>query len=190
MANFENRTYDSLTDSELIYLVRENDNEAYIALFERYSSVIKSIVAKYADSSNFDDLTQEANISFYYAAQFFDFQSSSFKTFSTVCVERGVLAVLKKNTAKKRIPANLIIPLCDDEVVNVSESPENLFIEKESGNTVLSEIEKHLSKLEVAVLRSYLENGSYDLTANELGISRKSVDNALLRVRKKLDSLK
>ena len=190
MANLENRTYDSLEDSELIHLVRENDNEAYITLSKRYSAMIKSIVAKYADSSNLDDLTQEANISFYYAAQFFDFQSSSFKTFSSVCVERGVLAVLKKNTAKKRIPANLIIPLSDDEVVNISENPEHLFIEKEEGKTVLSEIEKRLSALEMTVLKSYLSSGSYDLTALELGISRKSVDNALLRVRKKLDTFK
>ena len=144
MANFENRIYDKLSDSELIYLVRENDNKAYIILLERYTSMIKSIVKKYADPSNLDDLTQEANISFYYAAQFFDFQSSSFKTFSSVCVERGVLAVLKKNTAQKRIPANLIIPLSDDEVVNIYANPENLFIEKESGEKVISEIEKRL----------------------------------------------
>ena len=186
----ENKTYNKLDDSKLIRLIRENDNEAYKVLLERYSGMIRAIVAKYADTSNGDDLTQEANISFYYATQFFDFQSSSFKTFSSVCVERGVLAVLKKNTAQKRIPANLIVSLNDDEVLNVSDSPENLIIEKESGERVMFEIEKRLSKLELTVLKSYLLTGSYDRTAEELMFSRQSVDIALLRVRKKLDGLK
>lgn len=190
MCKFQNRTYSEFSDDELIRLVRENDNNAYIMLLERYTPMIKSIVGKFADSSNRDDLTQEANISFYYAAQFFDFQSSSFKTFSSVCVERGVLAVLKKNTAKKRIPANLIVPLSDDEVVNVSSDPLNLFIERENSETVLEEIERRLSKFELSVLKSFLATGSYDQTAERLCVPKKSVDNALLRVRKKLDSLK
>ena len=101
-----------------------------------------------------------------------------------------MLAVLKKNTAQKRIPANLIVSLTDDEVLNVSDNPENLYIEKESGERVMFLIEKRLSKLELTVLKSYLLTGSYDQTADELNISRKSVDNSLLRVRKKLDGLK
>lgn len=182
-------TYDNLSDHELILKIRENDSDAYEALRTRYSHIIKRIVTKYSDSSDRDDLTQEANISFYYAAMFFDFQSSSFATFSSVCVERGVLAAVKKATAKKRIPENLIVSL-NDEVMAAFEDPEQLILEREAHKTVSNEIAGRLSKLELAVLRSYLNTGSYEKTAAHLSLSRKSVDNALLRVRRKLDSLK
>lgn len=182
-------TYNNLSDSELIYKVRENDNEAYRVLSERYAPMIKRIVGKYSDNSDSDDLTQEASISFYYATQFFDFQSSSFATFSSVCVERGVVTAVKKSAAKKRVPASLIVSL-DDEVIVTSENPESVLLEREAHRNVSKEIAERLSRLELSVLRSYLYTGSYDDTAKELSIPRKSVDNALNRVRKKLDSLK
>lgn len=181
--------YNNLTDSELIYKIRENDDEAFKTLSERYSSMIHGIVNKYAESSDIDDLLQEANISFYYATQFFDFQSASFKTFSSVCVERGVITAVKKNAAKKRIPTNLIVSL-NDEVVTALEDPEQVILEKEAHKAVSVEISSRLSQLELTVLKSFLITGSYDDTALEIGLSRKSVDNALCRVRKKLDSLK
>ncbi len=189
MCGFKSEVYSDLTDLELIGMVRNSDNEAYRVLSDRYAPMLRRIVEKYASASDRDDLMQEASLSFYYAAQFFDFQSSSFKTFSNVCVERGVLTAIKKRTAKKRIPENLIVPL-DSEVVNISDDPELLLLRRESEETVLREIADRLSKLELSVLQSFLETGSYEKTANELGLSRKSVDNALLRVRKKLDSLK
>jgi RNA polymerase sporulation-specific sigma factor len=182
-------TYDNLTDSELIYKIRENDEDAFKALSSRYSSMIYGIVNKYASNSETDDLMQEANISFYYATQFFDFQSASFSTFSRVCVERGVITAVKKAAAKKRIPTSLIVSL-NDEVITTSEDPEQLVLEREAHEAVSVEITNRLSKLELKVLKSFLITGSYDETATELGLSKKSVDNALCRVRKKLDSLK
>ena len=182
-------TYNNLTDSELIYKIRENDEEAFKVLYSRYSSMIYGIVNKYSSDSDTDDLLQEANISFYYATQFFDFQSASFSTFSSVCVERGVITAVKKAVAKKRIPTNLIVSL-NDEVMTVSEDPEQLVLEREAHKAVSVEISNRLSDLELSVLKSFLITGSYDETASSLGLSRKSVDNALCRVRKKLDSLK
>ena len=183
------QTYNNLSDSELIYKVRENDNEAFRALSERYSSMIRRIVRRYSGNTDSDDLTQEASISFYYAIQFFDFQSSSFATFSSVCVERGVLTAVKKNAAKKRVPADLIVPL-NDEVLVASGDPEEVLLEREAHAKVSEEIANRLSRFELSVLKRYLSTGSYDDTAKELSVSRKSVDNALLRVRRKLDSLK
>ncbi len=189
MCNLFNGTYDSLTDLELIGMVRNNDNEAYRVLLSRYSVMLNNIVKKYASEFDIDDLMQEASLSFYYAAQFFDFQSSSFKTFSKVCVERGVMTTVRKSSAKKRIPESLIIPL-DEELVNHSDNPESLFLRRESHELVLKEIGEKLSELELSVLQSFLKTGSYEQSAKELSLSKKSVDNALLRVRKKLDSLK
>ncbi len=180
--------YENLTDSQLILLVRENDSEAYRVLLERYKQIIKRIVAKYANSYDSDDLTQEANISFYYAAMFFDFQSSAFATFVTVCVERGVLTAVKKMAAKKRIPQNMLVSL--DQAVTDDIDPERLLLDKEAHETVSGEIVERLSSFELSVLKKFLDSGSYEQTARELSVAKKSVDNALLRIRKKLDSLK
>lgn len=182
-------TYSNLTDAQLIHMVRENDNEAYIVLLDRYTPMINAIVTKYANPSDRDDLTQEANLSFYYAAQFFDFQSSSFKTFSSVCVERSIISALSKSNAKKRIPSELIVPL-DDDVMSHSDDPESMLLQKEAREQVAEQIVNKLSEFELSVLRSFLKTGSYDETAAALSVTRKSVDNALLRVRRKLDSLK
>ena len=100
-----------------------------------------------------------------------------------------MITAVKKAVAKKRIPTNLIVSL-NDEVITVSEDPEQLVLEREAHKAVSVEISNRLSDLELSVLKSFLITGSYDETASSLGLSRKSVDNALCRVRKKLDSLK
>ena len=189
MSNSAVDMYGNLSDEELICKIRQSDEKAYSELLKRYSHIINRIVSKYSTSTDNDDIYQEANISFYYASMFYDFQSSSFATFSAVCIERGVLAVLKKSQAKKRIPLNLIVPL-DDEVLDSGVNPEELLFEREGERIMLKEIEDRLSKKELSVLKSYLTTGSYELTARELSLPKKSVDNALLRVRKKLDSLR
>lgn len=189
MQNYAVESYNNLSDSDLIYMVRDNNSEALGVLLARYASMIARIVGKYANSSDIDDLTQEANISFYYAVQFFDFQSSAFSTFSSVCVERGVLTALKKNSAKKRIPDGMLVQL-DDTVLSSDGDPESMVLEREAHDLVIEEIVSRLSELEFSVLRSYLSTGSYEQTAADLSMTRKSVDNALSRVRKKLDSLK
>ncbi len=180
--------YNNLTDEQLILKARQSDNGAYSVLLSRYDSAITRIVLKYAASYDRDDLFQEARIAFYYAIQFFDFQSASFATFSAVCVERSIISAINKNNAKKRIPSELIVPL--DEELEGSDNPEKLLIEKEAHRLVSEEIVSRLSEFELSVLRSFLATESYEATAKELSVSRKSVDNALLRVRRKLDSLK
>ena len=180
--------YNSLTDEQLILMVRQNDDGAYAALLARYTPVISKLVHKYSDSFDRDDLFQEASIAFYYAIQFFDFQSASFATFTSVCVERSLISAINKNNAKKRIPSELIVPL--DEELEGSDNPLNMLIEKEAHRLVSKEIASRLSEFELSVLKSFLATESYDETAAALAVSRKSVDNALSRVRRKLDSLK
>ncbi len=186
MSDFFDVTLIELTDENLIKSVQDGNNEAYRVLFERYRGILKGIVARYASDFDSEDLMQEASLSFYYAAQFFDFQSASFKTYSKVCAERGVISAIRKSKAQRRIPESLIVPL-SEEVENPSDNPERLVLEQEAERIVLEKLIEQLSRLEINVLKSFLSTGSYDLTARELSLSRKSVDNALSRIRRKLD---
>lgn len=177
----------NMSDNELIKLVQQNDEQAFNVIFKRYLPFIKSVVYKHSKSFNdFDDLMQEATISFYFASVLYDFNSSSFKTFASLCIEREIVSTFKKALAKKRIPLNLIDNIDEKEIVSGAESPEQLIIKKEEDTNFLIGIKKKLSKLESLVIDSYIQTGSYDETAKLLSITRKSVDNALSRIRKKI----
>ena len=182
--------YNNLSDDELIDLLRSNDQDAFEVMFQRYLPLIKSIVSKNAFlGSDFDDMLQDATISFYYATQMFDFHSASFATFLSVCVERSLRSTIRKASAKKRIPSELIIPIDQsDKSALKTVSAEEEYFGKESSYDISRQFKDKLSALELKVLSSFLLTGSYDQTAIELCISRKSVDNALLRVRRKLNS--
>ena len=74
--------YKELSDFELIKLIQQDDEQAFNILFTRYLPLIKTIVSKHIENlSDFEDMLQEATISFYYATIFYDFHSSSFKTY-------------------------------------------------------------------------------------------------------------
>lgn len=176
-----------LSENELIKLVQQNDELAFNVIFSKYLPLIKSIVSKHSKNpSDFDDLLQDATISFYYSTIFYDFNTSSFKTYCSLCIERGIASSFKKALAKKRIPLNMIVNMEDCEIISKDENPEQLIINREEEANFFIGVRKKLSKLETAVLDSYIQNGSYEETARQLSISRKSVDNALRRVRNKI----
>lgn len=180
------KKYSNLTDDELILLSRNEDDYAFSQLFERYKNLVRQICLKHVqDSIDYEDLLQEATISFYYAVLFYDFKSSAFSTFISICVDRGVISAISKANAKKRVPKSMILPL-DDDINSLEMNPENLVLDKESQKEISTEVKSKLSKLEYKVLTEFLKYGSYDTVATSLGTSRKSVDNALVRIRKKL----
>lgn len=184
------KNYKDYADEELILNIRQNDQEAFEELFSRYLPTLKYIISKnYYISGEFDDMLQDATISFYYATQMFDFHSASFSTYLTLCVDRSLKSTIKKASAKKRIPNNLILSIDDDLNHKIlTNSAEEEFFDKASSLDVEEQIEKSLSGLEFKVLKSFILTGSYDETAKQLGLTRKSVDNALARIRKKLNS--
>lgn len=180
--------YNNLSDEELITKIRNNDQEAFEALFIRYFSRISYLVSKNCKAeSEKEDMFQDATISFYYATQMYDFHSSSFATFLTICIERSFNSTIKKATAQKRIPKEMLVFIDDNvaEEIKVVSAEEEFFDKNSVAETKIDILSK-LSKMEVSVLKSFLKTGSYDETAKELSISRKAVDNALVRIRKKL----
>lgn len=190
MLNLFVEKYNDLSDNELITKIRENDQEAFEALFARYLPKINALISKtYLGNIEREDILQDATISFYYATQMFDFASSSFSTFLSICVERSLKSTIKKASALKRIPDSMLVSFDDqaENNLNVISAEEEFFVKNSSLNAS-SEIKNKLSKLELSVLNSFLNTGSYDVTAQELSVSKKTVDNALVRIRKKINS--
>lgn len=190
----------NLTDEELIIKCKSGDAFSIEEIFSRYKFLLEKISRSYfLLGSDNDDLLQEAMIGLYKAILSFDKnQNTSFKTFAILCVRRNILSAIKKSNSKKNKVLNECLSLSDltgDEEDNFLFLPsdprltdENM-IEKEKLQEIKQQIVKTLSKLELKILNLYLKGFSYETMSKNLDVSRKSVDNALSRIKKKLEFL-
>ena len=125
---------------------------------------------------------------------------TSFRAFAELCVTRQIITAIKTATRQKHIPLNSYVslnrPIYDEEsdrtLMDVLSEvqmagPEELLISQEDYSSVENRISEVLSDLEMEVLNSYLEGKSYQEIAQDLGRHVKSIDNALQRVKRKLE---
>lgn len=175
----------NLTDNEVISLINNGEYENLQIIFDRYLPLIVKTAKKYSAESEVEDAVQEATFALYSAVKSFDEKKSSFSAFASVCIERAVIAHLRKDTLQRNIPRGLITPIEDVEI-KVETSPESIFIEKEAYEALADNIRLELSNMEYRVLQLFLDGQSYRQIAKAMNISEKSVDNALARIRKKI----
>ena len=166
-------------DAELCRLCREGDQSAFALLASRYYLLLKKSAAKYSESADdSEDLFQEGLIALHDAAMTYRQDAgAAFYTYAGVCIRN------------RSIAAGSI-----DEADGVPSSPEsdplNAVIMSEELRSFYEFLRNRLSSSEGRVLDLYLEGLSYDEIAERLGTTRKSCDNAMQRVRKKLRGLK
>ena len=125
---------------------------------------------------------------------------ASFKAFAELCVTRQIITAIKTATRQKHIPLNTYVslnkPIYEEESdrtlldvlagLKVTD-PEELVISNEEMKHIEKEIGQVLSDLEMEVLMSYLDGKSYQEIACDLDRHAKSIDNALQRVKRKLE---
>ena len=179
------------------------DKSATEYIFDKYKNFVKAVVRMYfLVGADRDDVVQEGMIGLFKAIRDFDeTKQTSFKSFAEMCVKRQVLTAIKNATRQKHIPLNSYISLSkssyDDEnsegtlldtlTDKESADPEELFIGKENIEILGEKIDENLSKLEKEVLNMYLKGISYQEIAKIMKRTPKSIDNALQRVKKKLE---
>lgn len=177
-----------MSDEELVSLVRNSDDTAFGYLYERYLPKIRTMTYSFQGLGfDLEDLIQEATIGFYTAIQAFDFKSSSFSTFCYLCMRRMLISLVKHNSRKGAIPSGAVI-YADDAYFNLPDfnNPEQDYIAKEEYYRLNKKISTDLSEMERQILFEFLGGKDYNSIADKLNVSRKTVDNALQRVRKKL----
>jgi len=190
----------NITDEELIEKCKSGDDIAIEEIFSRYKFLLEKISRSYfLLGSDNEDLLQEAMIGLYKAILSYDKnQNASFKTFAILCVRRNILTAIKKSNSQKNKTLNECVSLSDlngDEEENIlflpydSRNTDENIIEKEKLQEIKQQIVKTLSKLELKILNLYLKGFSYSNMSKKLDISNKSVDNALSRIKKKLEFL-
>lgn len=200
--DYELLNYSSWLDEEVAIEAKNGDKRAQEYLINKYENFVKAKAKSYfLIGADKEDIYQEGMIGLYKAIRDFKPQKlASFKAFSEICITRQIITAIKTATRQKHIPLNTYVslnkPIYDEEsdrtLLDVITSvkvadPEELIISREELVNIESEIGQVLSSLEMEVLMSYLEGKSYQEIACDLDRRAKSIDNALQRVKRKLE---
>lgn len=204
MSDITTPEYGSLTDEELVALAKQFDSAASDELYHRYKNIVRGKARPYfLAGADRDDLIQEGMIGLFKAIRDYNFEKNdSFRPFAEICIVRQILTAIKQATRFKHLPLNkyesLYSTVYDEDsekqlmdVISVSSAldPEELYIKQELSRSVEEAVNSSLTPLERAVLECFLDGLSYSEIASELDHSVKSVDNALQRIRKKLEKI-
>jgi RNA polymerase sporulation-specific sigma factor len=194
--------YIGLEDEQLVELVREGDELALEYMISKYKNFVRAKARSYfLIGADREDIIQEGMIGLYKAIR--DFRSdklASFRAFAELCITRQIITAIKTATRQKHIPLNSYVslnkPIYDEEsdrtLLDVLSGtkvtdPEELVISREEFIHIEQKMGEFLSDLEWRVLMYYLEGKSYQEIADSLDRHVKSVDNALQRVKRKLE---
>ncbi len=193
---------DLVADEDIVEAVREGDSNALEFLINKYKNFVRAKARSYfLIGADREDIVQEGMIGLYKAIR--DFRGdklASFKAFAELCITRQIITAIKTATRQKHIPLNSYVsldkPIYDEDsdrtlldVICGSRvsDPEELMINKEEFNGLEDKMGEILSELERKVLMHYLDGRSYQEIAVDLDRHVKSIDNALQRVKRKLE---
>lgn len=196
------RNYDEMADEDIVSDAREGQNEALEFLIHKYRNFVRAKARSYfLIGADREDIVQEGMIGLYKAIR--DFRSdklASFRAFAELCITRQIITAIKTATRQKHIPLNSYIslnkPIYEEDsdrtlmdvisTVRVSD-PEEMIINREEFGDIEEKMGEILSDLEWKVLMAYLDGRSYQEIAIDLRRHVKSIDNALQRVKRKLE---
>lgn len=196
--------YKNAKDEELVLMAQSGDEAAQEYLLDKYKSLVRAKSRAYfligADS---EDIIQEGMIGLYKAVRDYNEEkNASFRSFAELCVNRQMITAIKAATRQKHQPLNSYVSLNKPVYEEESEqtymdflqsssgsllNPEALLIGQENKSFLENQMVKNLSSFETRVLVLYLQGRSYFEIANVLDKPEKSIDNALQRVKKKLE---
>lgn len=191
-----------LEDEQIVELVHKGDSAALDFLITKYRNFVRAKARSYfLIGADREDIIQEGMIGLYKAIRDFkEDKLTSFKAFAELCITRQMITAIKTATRQKHIPLNSYVsldkPIYDEEsdrtlmdVISGAKvmDPEELIINQEKFDDIELKMGEILSDLERKVLSLYLEGRSYLEISEELNRHVKSIDNALQRVKRKLE---
>ncbi|MEB2277442.1 RNA polymerase sporulation sigma factor SigH [Bacillus sp. ILBB4] len=199
-ANIKN--YDKYKDEDLLNLIYYGNEEALNFLIKKYRRIVQAKTSTYfLKGADKEDLIQEGMIGLYKAIRNFkEDKMSSFKTFAELCIKRQMFTAVKTAARQKHGPLNAYVSLYKslsnqgstymllDMIAerNIT-NPELLLIDQEEFEEKKQKIAELLSKLEQRVWALYINDYSYIEISKVLSIPEKSIDNAIQRIKRKVE---
>ena len=193
-----------ITDEDLVERAREGSEEAIEILLHRYRHYARAKARTYfLAGADREDIVQEGMIGLFKAVR--DYRAdrnSAFRAFAELCITRQIITAIKTATRQKHIPLNSYVSLNrqansddDDDGRSLGDvlvgaemlDPADLLISAEEIATIKESMGRVLSELETEVLQLYMDGKSYQDIAQMLGRHVKSIDNALQRIKRKLE---
>jgi RNA polymerase sporulation-specific sigma factor len=195
--------FEALEDNELVEHVRAGQDRALEILLDRYRNFARSKARSYfLAGSDKEDVVQEGMIGLYKAIRDFDLsQETPFRAFAELCISRQILTAIKTANRQKHQPLNSSVSLDapaygseeggerslgDNLTTSPLADPVELVISSQEIETLRDSMRASLTDLEGDVLRLYMDGKSYEQIAGTLGNHVKSIDNALQRIKRKL----
>ncbi|NMB26475.1 MAG: RNA polymerase sporulation sigma factor SigH [Tissierellia bacterium] len=200
--NLDIAAYINMEDEDVVEVARTSDPRALEYLIKKYKNFVRVKARSYfLIGADREDIIQEGMIGLYKAIRDYDRDKlTSFRAFAELCITRQIITAIKTATRQKHIPLNSYIslnkPIYDEEsdrtlldIISGAKitDPEELIISSEELYSMESKVVQLLSDLEWQVLMAYLDGKSYQEIADELNRHVKSIDNALQRVKRKLE---
>lgn len=192
-------------DSELLYLVSDNNEEANEIIYKKYEPVISYYAKKYSilvegKGIDYNDLYQEGLIGLVTAINNYKEQKDiKFSTFAFVCIKRKIFSAVRNVNRKKHSILNDSYSLdykpdddkngFDNVLASGNGGLEDLLVSKENNEYFIKRLNEELSDFEKMVYDLRINNFNYDEIAATLGKTQKSIDGALGRIRMKIKSI-
>lgn len=192
--------YSGMTDEELIRCLRNGEKEITDYIINKYKNLVKEKAkAMFLLGGDNDDLIQEGMIGLFKAIRDYDEQQeTSFYYFADLCISRQMYTAIEASKRQKHIPLNSYVSIYEDKdeqplidtIQAVKENdPEALFLNKEYLQMIEAELKKSLSEFENKVLYLHLFGMDYRKIAEVLDKTPKSIDNALQRIKGKIEKI-
>ena len=196
--------FEKMSESDIINLAQKREDTAMEYLLEKYKPLVRQKTRKlFLIDGDKDDLIQEGMIGLFKAVR--DYQvgkDTTFRTFAELCISRQLYSAIKKSNRLKNQPLNSYISIYSDEFNDAGElagdrtvissgtdniaNPEAIVIGRENAVDMQNKMFDRLSKMEMEVLKRYLEGMTYQEIALDMEKTPKSIDNALQRIKGKI----
>ena len=182
------------SDETLCLLAAQGDPQAETELVCRYGQLVRACARPlFLAGGDSEDLIQEGMLGLLTAIRGFDpGRDAAFRTYAEICIRSRLLTAIRAAQGGKHAPLNHSVsydlPLFDETsayLFSSAESPEDVVIGREERKERLEALKGQLSELEAQILPPYLSGLSCGEIAQRVGRSRKSVDNAIQRIRRK-----
>ena len=201
--DLDQQGYVDVVDEGLVRRARGGDQQAMDQIISRYRGFVRlKSSAYFLAGGDSEDLIQEGLIGLFKAVR--DYRperEASFRSFAELCVTRQIITAIKTAARNKHSPLNTYVSFSNTRAGSEQETtladvlpddpvtdPINQAISTEELTSLIECLGRVLSPLETQVLAMYLEGRSYEEVAERLECNPKSVDNALQRVKRKVET--